>query len=104
MTPTELKTQVQQRHEACEALKELWLSLMPGLCPDEKQFALWLSLHPLERVVYSVNRTASKFAKLNGAMTLEHGVRFCSKVANTRKTELDNSNYFVRVSHETQSA
>jgi hypothetical protein len=87
MTPSELKTQVQQRHEECEALKELWLSLMPGICPDAKQFAVWLSLHPLERVVYGTNRTASKFAKLNGEMTLEHAVRFCSKVANTLKTE-----------------
>jgi hypothetical protein len=87
MTPLELKNQVQQRHEECAALKELWLSLMPEFCPDEKQFAVWLSLHQLERVVYSAKRTASKFARLNGAMTLEHAVRFCSKVANTRKTE-----------------
>jgi hypothetical protein len=86
MTPAELKHQVQQHHEECAALKEFWLSLMPELCPDEKQFAIWLSLHPLDRIVYSVKRTASKHAKLTD-MTLEHATRFCSKVANTRKTE-----------------
>ena len=86
MTPAELKAQLQARHEECAALKELWLSLMPDLCPDERQFFLWLGLHNFERMVHSVNRTASKHAKLHG-MTLEHAVRFCSKVANTRKTE-----------------
>jgi len=87
MTPAELKAQLQARHEECAAVKELWLSLMPDLWPDDRQFLLWLGLHPFDRVVYSVRRTASKHAKLNGTMTLEHAVRFCSKVANTRKTE-----------------
>jgi hypothetical protein len=87
MTPTELKTQLNQQQEECAALKELWSSLMPDVCPDAQQFRLWLSLHPFDRIVYSVKRTASKHAKLTGTMTLEHSVRFCSKVANTRKTE-----------------
>jgi len=87
MTPTELKAQLQARHEECTALKELWLGLMPDLCPEDRQFLLWLGLHPFDRVVYSVRRTASKHAKLNGTMTLEHTVRFCSKVANTLKTQ-----------------
>ena len=87
MTSAELKTQMQQRHEECAALRELWVSLMPELCPDEKQFVVWLSLHPLDRMVLSVKRTASKDAKLTGSMTLEHAVRFCSKVANTQKTQ-----------------
>lgn len=91
MTPAELNTQVQQRREECAALKQFWLSLIPELCPDEQQFVLWLNLHPFERVVYSVKRTASKHAKLGDTMTLEHAVRFCSKVANVRKTEQETS-------------
>jgi len=38
-------------------------------------------------MVLSVKRTAAKNAKLGGAMSLEHSVRFCSKVANTEKTK-----------------
>ncbi len=87
MTPAELKAQLQTRHEECSALRELWNSLMPDVCPDDRQFLLWLNLHPFDRVVYSVKRTASKHAKLGDTMTLEHAVRFCSKVANVRKTE-----------------
>lgn len=87
MTASELKAQLRARQEECAALKELWLSLMPNLFPDDRQFLLWLGLHPFDRVVYSVRRTASKHAKLSGTMTLEHAVRFCSKVANTLKTE-----------------
>lgn len=86
MTPAELKAQIQLRQEECAALRELWGSLMPDLYPDHKQFVVWLGLHPLDRMVVSVNRTASKHTKLSG-MTLDHAVRFCSKVANTLKTE-----------------
>ena len=87
MTPSELKAQVKEQHEERDALKVLWLSLMQESCPDDQQLNVWLGLHDFERIVYSVRRTASKHLKLERAMTLEHAVRFCSKVANTRKTE-----------------
>jgi len=89
MTAADLKAQLQTRAEESEALKQLWCSLMSDLCPDERQFLVWLNLHPVDRMAYSVRRTASKNVKLKGTMTQEHAVRFCSKVANNLKSEAE---------------
>ena len=87
MNATDLTELLKTRAEDSEALQQHWATLLPELKPDARQFLVWLELHPLSRLVDAVTRTASKNMRLNGTMTLEHSVRFCSKVANTLKTE-----------------
>jgi hypothetical protein len=87
MTPSELTKQLQARHEEQAALKQLWASLLANCVPEEKQFLVWLSLHNFDRMVSAIQRTAAKSLKLGGAMDTDHAVRFCSKVANTKKSE-----------------
>jgi hypothetical protein len=89
VTSTELTETLNRRAQESEALQKLWRVLIPDLKPDARQFLLWLELHPLDRMVYAVKRTGAKHVKLAGTMTLEHAVRFCSKVANVRKTEAE---------------
>ncbi|MCU1240991.1 MAG: hypothetical protein JWO71_1717 [Candidatus Acidoferrum typicum] len=89
MTPQELREQMNKRREEVTALCQFWYSLFPEFSPGANQMGVWLDLHTFERMVDAIKRTAAKNAKLNGAMTLEHAVRFCSKVANVRKTKQD---------------
>lgn len=86
MTSAELKEKLHTRCEEVEALQELWATLMPDVLPDAPQYNVWLELHPLERMVYAINATGAKHLRLEGKMSLEHAVRFCSKVANVRRT------------------
>ena len=87
MTPQELKLHIEKRREEVNALCNFWQSLLPEFSPGAQQMRVWLDLHTFDRMVSAIEKTAAKSAKLNGAMSLEHSVRFCSKVANTRKTE-----------------
>jgi hypothetical protein len=89
MTSSELTEKLTRCAQEAEALQKLWCVLIPDLQPDARQFLLWLELHPLDRMVYAVKRTGAKHVKLAGTMSLEHAVRFCSKVANVRKTEAE---------------
>ena len=89
MTPQELREHIQKRREEVTALCQLWYSLFPEFSPGANQMGVWLDLHTFDRVIYAIKRTAGKNAKLNGTMTLEHAVRFCSKVANVNKTKQD---------------
>jgi len=82
-----------QRNQEIAPLKALWLDLLPGEQPSPSQFHLWLDLHPLARVVLGVRQTAKKQETLPTAMSLEHRVRFCSKVANdAKRNELASQN------------
>lgn len=87
MTPQDLKQQIENRREEILALCNFWHSLFPEFSAGAMQMRVWLDLHTFDRTVYAIKRTAAKNAKLNGAMTLEHAVRFCSKVANVKKAK-----------------
>lgn len=87
MTPQELTLHMEKRREEVNALCNFWYSLLPEFSPGAQQMRIWLDLHSFDRIVHAIEKTAAKNGKLNGAMTLEHAVRFCSKVANTRKTQ-----------------
>ena len=89
MTPADVRAQLQQRTEECVVLKQLWQSVIPEFCPDDRQFGVWLGLHNFERMVNAVKSTGAKCARLSGAMTPEHSVKFCSRVANVLRTEAD---------------
>ncbi len=91
MTPQELNKFVERRQEEVLSLCKFWHSLFPEFSPGASQMRVWLDLHAFDRVVYAIERTAAKNAKLNSAMTLEHAVRFCSKVANVNKARQDSA-------------
>ncbi len=91
MTPQDLKQHIENRREEILALCNFWQSLFPEFSPGAPQMRVWLDLHSFDRVVYAIKRTAAKNAKLNSAMTLEHAVRFCSKVANVNKARQDSA-------------
>lgn len=87
MTPQDLKLHVEKRREEVTALCNFWHSLFPEFSPGAQQMRVWLDLHNFDRVVHAIQRTAAKNVKLNGSMSLEHAVKFCSKVANVQKTK-----------------
>jgi hypothetical protein len=89
MTPTELTQHMAQRHEEVTALCRYWHSLIPDFSPGAHQMGVWLDLHDFDRVVFAVKRTGLKFRKLDREMTLDHAVRFCSRVANDKKTQTE---------------
>ena len=67
-------------------LADLWRGAVQGECPADRQFTIWLSLHPLSRIVAAISETAWKQYKRSGGMTGEHLVRFCSRAANDLKS------------------
>ena len=85
MTPETLKQALLTRKAEAEALQQQWEALFPNLKLDARQFLIWLELHPLSRMSEAVRVTAQKNLRLNGIMSLDHAVRYCSKVANTAK-------------------
>jgi hypothetical protein len=66
-----------------ELVQNTWQSLIPHYLPAPQQFDLWLRRHDYTTVLHAITQTAKKAIKLNGTMTAEHMVRFCSKVMNT---------------------
>jgi hypothetical protein len=87
MTAPQLIEQLDARLAEARALSSLWkASGLPGM--NDGQISVWLDLHPFQRMVHAIKRTASKNSRLDGSMTLDHAVRYCSKVANDEKTAL----------------
>jgi hypothetical protein len=86
MTPTELTQHMAQRHEEVTALCRYWHSMIPDFSPSAHQMGVWLDLHDFNRMVFAVKRTGLKFRKMDREMSLDHAVRFCSRVANDKKT------------------
>ena len=62
-------------------LVALWERLLPLPAPPERQFNLWLEMHPAHVVRHGVIETAKKFTRL-GAMSEDHAIRFASKCMN----------------------
>jgi hypothetical protein len=75
-----------QKQSEAKILADLWRGAVQGECPADRQFALWLSMHPLPRMVSAISETGWKQQKRNGTMTGEHLVRFCSRAANDLKS------------------
>jgi len=67
-----------------ELVQKTWQSLLPQYLPAPQQFDLWLSRHDYTTVLHAITQTAKKAIRLNGTMTADHMVRFCSKVMNTK--------------------
>jgi hypothetical protein len=60
-------------------LKSLWERTL-GPSPTELQFAIWSESHPVDIVRRAILKTAAKNQQMSGAMSLDHKVRFASKV------------------------
>jgi hypothetical protein len=86
MTPKELTKHMEQRHEEVTALCKFWHSLIPDFSPGSHQMGVWLDLHDFDRMVLAIKKTGAKFTKMDREMSLDHAVRFCSRVANDQKT------------------
>lgn len=85
MTLTE---RIKEQAENIEALSTLWSSLIPSApLPTNTQFGTWLDLHAAEDVLRAVKAAANKYNLLNGSMDEDYLVRYCSSVANSRKTK-----------------
>ena len=69
----------------CE-LTNLWERTL-GTPPSEQQFAIWEELHTEEIIRRAILKTAMKNQSLNGTMTVDHRLRFASKVMQTLTTQ-----------------
>jgi hypothetical protein len=63
-------------------LIELWKRVL-GEPPTEAQFALWGEMHSGEFLRRAILKTAQKNLTLNQTMSLDHKVRFVSKISST---------------------
>lgn len=78
--------QLQERAETISALNKVWSIFLAGSqVPTSIQFDKWLDLHTPETMMQAIKATAKKREKLNGEMSLEYMVRYCSSVANNAK-------------------
>jgi hypothetical protein len=75
-----------QKQSEAKILADVWRSAVQGICPTDRQFVLWLSMHPLVRIVAAISETARRQQKRGGTMTAEYLVRFCSRAANDLKS------------------
>ncbi len=75
-----------QKQSEAKILADLWRGAVQGECPADRQFSLWLSMHPLTRIVGAISETGRKQQRRGGTMTAEHLVRFCSRAANDLKS------------------
>jgi len=89
-TAQELNERLDRRASEISALRRLWKSLLSVGCPKDQQFGWWLSSHAFGLLSFAITETAAKERRMlateGEAMTADHAVRFCSKVAlsNTR--------------------
>jgi hypothetical protein len=81
----QLTQEVCAMRDEINALSHLW-QVAIGPCPSDQQFCTWLGLHPFERLVRAIRETARKQSKRQVKMDADHLVRFCSRMANDRKT------------------
>jgi hypothetical protein len=69
-------------------LIELWRKTLTGDSPPEQQFAVWLATYDPDVVRRGILKTASKDLSIGQTMTLDHKIRFASKVMSTRVQDL----------------
>jgi hypothetical protein len=80
---------LEERQTNVADILKLWELLMPGEMPTPYQAFVWLSLHPIDRVLNAVTRCARK-AQGTPGMTMDYRIRFVSSVANRTKTDAEN--------------
>jgi hypothetical protein len=80
MTATELKTGLERSTTEAEALSQLWSCLI-GTPLVIRHFHTWLYRYGYEATKAAVERTATKFSQLNGAMDEEYLLRYCGTCA-----------------------
>jgi hypothetical protein len=80
MTAQELKKDLDRRTEEASALAQLWAATI-GTAPEHAQFFRWLGCYGFDTMRASIERTATKFAQLNGAMDSEYQRKYCTSVA-----------------------
>src|SRR5689334_17670347 len=51
-----------------------------GIPPSEQQFVIWTESHSIDIVRKAILKAATKNQTMNGTMSLDHKVRFASKV------------------------
>jgi hypothetical protein len=67
-------------------LKEFWASVFDET-PSDAQFVVWADLHSLDTIRRGITKTAIKNLQKGGTMTLDHKVRFASKVMLTKTND-----------------
>jgi hypothetical protein len=70
-----------------EEIREVWNSLFTITCPSENQIRTWLC-HDLYTIVLGLREASQAFCRSEGGMTLEHVIRYASKVMNSRSRVL----------------
>lgn len=87
-----LKQQLDQSN--IETLQRLWSAILKFPCPEESQFALWLSCRHVAVIVYAILQTKMKAdaeEKVEGSDFFQDAaVRFASSVMNSRAAYLRN--------------
>jgi|SRR5690348_16121643 len=81
MTPSDLLAHLTKREEELNAVKKLWNLRVPGYCPSDQQFSLWLDRHPFDVVVYGVRQLGAKLQYHPGELDSDDYIlRWVSKV------------------------
>ena len=70
-----------------EEVRRVWNSLFPINVPSENQIRTWLCHSPYT-VALGLREAARTFCRLKGDMSLEHVIRYASKVMNSRSRVL----------------
>lgn len=83
-----LLNKIQQRIDGLTALRKFWGAVLSETeVPEGRQFDIWLSMHKPERIMDAIRATARKRARLNGEMSLEYMIRYCSRAANSARRD-----------------
>ena len=76
-----------------EALTLLWQSLLPiETLPPYQQIILWLCRFGFEKVESAVEKTATKFLRVNGTMNADYCHRYTSSVLASASRESEDNN------------
>jgi hypothetical protein len=86
MTPEQLDAQVELNDRKIASLRRYWEHSIPSVeAPSREQFFLWLKMfdYDFDVVLYGIGETSKKCVKLDGRMSQDHSIRYCSKCAIT---------------------
>lgn len=83
-----MKMDGQKLFEQSEALQSLWNETVGRHAPPLDQCWVWIQRHPYDVCEYAIRETAKRFARYP-EMSADHLIRFCSSVANSRKSFLE---------------
>jgi len=69
-----------------ESIRECWALLFPFAISD-RQIGIWLVAHDPQIIRKGISSAGLKYERLNGAMNLDHALRFASSVMNRMTAE-----------------